>query len=106
MDQPEVATDEWARTRGMRRVRAALQSALLFPALSSFCQLSVHQRELIHGLDGPAVFVSNHVSALDAVVMAEALSPPHRHPSVVLGAAHSIFTRECEGPLPPLTGDS
>src|SRR5260370_23969059 len=106
MERREVATEGWARTRGMRRVRAALQSALLFPALSSFCQLSVHQRELIHGLDGPAVFVSNHVSALDAVVMAEALPPRYRHRSVVVAAADSIFKRKWEARLAQVTVDA
>lgn len=110
MEEPEPATelttDEWARTRGMRRVRAALQSGLLFPALSSFCQLSVHQRELIHGLGGPAVFVANHVSALDAVVMAEALPPRYRHRSVVVAAADSIFKRKWEARLAQVTVDA
>jgi 1-acyl-sn-glycerol-3-phosphate acyltransferase len=62
----------------MRRIRAALQSSLLFPALSSFCRLDVRERDQLRGLNGPAVFVANHVSALDAVVMAEALPPRYR----------------------------
>ena len=72
-------------------MRAALQSSLLFPALSSFCRLTVRDRELLRSLDGPAVFVANHVSALDAVVMAEALPPRYRHRSVVVAAADSIL---------------
>jgi len=68
-------------------MRAALQSSLLFPALSTFCQLSVRERELLGGLAGPAVFVANHVSPLDAVVMAEALPARYRHRSVVVAAA-------------------
>src|SRR6266536_1832079 len=64
METHAVDQAEWARTRGMRRMRAALQSSLLFPALSSFCRLSVRDRELLRELNGPAVFVANHVSAL------------------------------------------
>jgi len=90
----------------MRRIRAALQSSLLFPALSSFCRLTVRDRELLRSLDGPAVFVANHVSALDAVVMAEALPPRYRHRSVVVAAADSIFKRKWEARLAQVTVDA
>lgn len=96
----------WARTRRMRRVRAALQTSLMFPALSSFCRLTVHAREHVHALDGPAVFVANHVSALDAVVMAEALPSRYRHRSVVVAAADSIFKRKWEARLAQVTVDA
>ena len=87
-------------------MRAALQTGLLFPALSSFCRLTVVDRELLRGLNGPAVFVSNHVSALDAVVMAEALPPRYRHRSVVVAAADSIFKRRWEARLAQVTVDA
>src|SRR5438270_10766258 len=102
------ALDEatWARTRGMRRVRAALQSSLMFPALSSFCRLTVHDREHVRDLRGPAIFVANHVSALDAVVIVEALPARHRHRSVVVAAADSIFKRKWEARLAQVTVDA
>ena len=106
MDDHVVDTSLWARTRGMRRMRAALQSSLLFPALSSFCRLTIHDRDLLRELDGPAVFVANHVSALDAVVMAEALPPRYRHRSVVVAAADSIFKRKWEARLAQVTVDA
>lgn len=106
MDIHAVDTAEWARTKGMRRMRAALQSSLLFPALSSFCRLTVRGRELLADLDGPVVFVANHVSALDAVVMAEALPPRYRHRSVVVAAADSIFKRKWEARLAQVTVDA
>ena len=90
----------------MRRMRAALQSSLLFPALSSFCRLTVRDRELLRELNGPAVFVANHVSALDAVVLAEALPPRYRHRSVVVAAADSIFKRKWEARLAQVTVDA
>src|SRR5437868_5202918 len=101
-----VDTAQWARTRGMRRMRAALQSTLLFPALSSFCRLDVRERQELRALDGPAVFVANHVSALDAVVMAEALPPRYRNRSVVVAAADSIFKRKWEARLAQVTVDA
>jgi 1-acyl-sn-glycerol-3-phosphate acyltransferase len=101
-----VHRDEWARTRGMRRTRAAIQSGLLFPALSTFCSLTVRDRDLLSSLTGPAVFVANHVSALDAVVMAEALPPRYRNRSVVVAAADSIFKRRWEARLAQVTVDA
>jgi 1-acyl-sn-glycerol-3-phosphate acyltransferase len=106
LESQELQTEEWARSRRMRRMRAALQSGLLFPALSSFCRLTVQERDRIHGLSGPAVFVANHVSALDAVVMAEALPPRYRHRSVVVAAADSIFKRKWEARLAQVTVDA
>lgn len=90
----------------MRRMRAALQSSLLFPALKSFCRLDVRERDQLRALNGPAVFVANHVSALDAVVMAEALPPRYRHRSVVVAAADSIFKRKWEARLAQVTVDA
>src|SRR2546425_11678229 len=106
VDGEAVDTALWARTKGMRRMRAALQASLLFPALASFCRLTVRDRELLRELDGPAVFVANHVSALDAVVMAEALPPRYRHRSVVVAAADSIFKRKWEARLAQVTVDA
>jgi len=90
----------------MRRVRAALQSSLMFPALSSFCRLTVNDGHHLGALDGPAVFVANHVSALDAVVLAEALPPRYRNRSVVVAAADSIFKRKWEARLAQVTVDA
>jgi 1-acyl-sn-glycerol-3-phosphate acyltransferase len=87
-------------------MRAALQSSLLFPALSSFCRLDVMDRHHLRLLDGPAVFVANHVSALDAVVMAEALPRRYRNRSVVVAAADSIFKRKWEARLAQVTVDA
>lgn len=106
METASLDEATWARTRGMRRVRAALQSSLMFPALSSFCRLTVNDRDHVSSLDGPAVFVANHVSALDAVVMAEALPGRYRHRSVVVAAADSIFKRKWEARLAQVTVDA
>jgi len=106
MDAEAAPREDWARTRRMRRLRAALQTGLMFPALSSFCRLTVRDRDLLRSLTGPAVFVSNHVSALDAVVTAEALPPRYRHRSVVAAAADSIFKRKWEARLAQVTVDA
>jgi long-chain acyl-CoA synthetase len=103
LDVGALDTAPWARTKGMRRMRAALQSTLLFPALSNFCHLAVRDQDHLRALNGPAVFVANHVSALDAVVMAEALPSRYRHRSVVVAAADSIFKRKWEARLAQVT---
>jgi 1-acyl-sn-glycerol-3-phosphate acyltransferase len=66
----------------------------------------VFEREQLRSLNGPAIFVSNHVSALDAVVMAEALPPRYRNRSVVVAAADSIFKRKWEARLAQVTVDA
>jgi len=107
MDEPTTLDHaEWARSRGMRRTRAALQTSLLFPALSSFCRITVRDRDLLRNLNGSAVFIANHVSALDAIVMAQALPPRYRHRSVVVAAADSIFKRKWEARLAQVTVDA
>lgn len=96
-----IPTDpaSWTRLKPVRRTRAVLQTAILFPTLNSFCQLKVHGRERIKGLRGAAVFVANHTSALDGIVMVEALPPRYRHRSVVVAASDSIFKRKWEAAL-------
>lgn len=106
METPALDEATWSRTKGMRRMRAALQSSLMFPALSSFCRLTVRDDGHVRDLKGPAIFVANHVSALDAVVMAEALPARYRHRSVVVAAADSIFKRKWEGRLAQVTVDA
>src|SRR6266567_1967104 len=93
----------WARTKALRRTRAVLQSSLLFPGLSTFCRLKVDGRDHIKELNGGAIFIANHSSALDGAVMVEALPSRYRHRSVVVAAADSIFKRKWEAALAQMT---
>ena len=93
----------WAAARRARRTRALLQTAIIFPTLNAFCRLDVRGRERIRGFRGPAIFVSNHTSALDGVVMVEALPRKYRQRSVVVAAADSIFKRKWEARLAQVT---
>jgi len=83
----------------LRRPRALLQTALLFPGLSTFCHLSVNRSNSFEHLQGGAIFIANHTSALDGAVMVEALPPRYRNRSVVVAAADSIFKRRWEAAL-------
>src|SRR5207245_433317 len=68
-----------------------------------FCRVEVHGQERIKGFRGPAIFVSNHASALDGVVMVQALPRKYRQRSVVVVAADSIFKRKWEAKLAQVT---
>lgn len=85
-------TNDWLLTRGVGVVRTLLQVGILFPALSTFCRVTSLGRESLQHLDGPAVFVANHVSELDAVVMARALPSSFRRRAVVVAARDSVFS--------------
>lgn len=80
-----------------------MQTAIIFPALKSFCQLTVNGRDRIKGVRGAAIFVANHTSALDGLVMVEALPRKYRHRSIVVAAADSIFKRKWEAALAQVT---
>jgi 1-acyl-sn-glycerol-3-phosphate acyltransferase len=90
---------EWSRTKPWRRTRAVLQNTLLFPGLSTFCKLTVLHRDRFATLNGGAIFVANHCSALDGAVMVEALPARYRNRSVVVAAADSIFKRKWEAAI-------
>jgi 1-acyl-sn-glycerol-3-phosphate acyltransferase len=80
-----------------------LQSTLLFPGLSTFCRLTVNDRDRFKELQGGAIFIANHCSALDGAVMVEALPARYRNRSVVVAAADSIFKRKWEAALAQVT---
>ncbi len=94
---------EWAKQKPVRRTRAILQTTLVFPALHAFCRLTVQGRERIKGIKGAAVFVANHCSALDGVIMVEALPRKFRNRSFLVAAADSIFKRKWEAKLAQVT---
>ena len=91
--------NQWSRAKPWRRTRAILQNTLLFPGLNSFARLSVSHRERFMKLQGGAIFIANHCSALDGAVMVEALPPRYRNRSVVVAAADSIFKRKWEAAM-------
>jgi 1-acyl-sn-glycerol-3-phosphate acyltransferase len=76
-----------------------LQAALVFPGLSTFCHLTTKNQDSFAELHGGAIVIANHTSALDGVVMVEALPKRYRNRSVVVAAADSIFKRKWEAAL-------
>ena len=94
-----VQAPQWPQARPIRRTRALLQTFLIFPLMGVFSPLTVIDQHLIKTVKTGAVFVSNHSSALDAVVMLQALPSRFRYRAFVVAAADSIFKRKWEGAL-------
>lgn len=99
---PPVTAPSWTQNRSIRRVRAILQTFLIFPLMGAFSPLTVIDRYRVKSLKSGVVFVSNHSSALDAVVMLQALPNRFRYRAFVVAAADSIFKRKWEAILTQL----
>ena len=99
---PPVSVPSWTQRGSIRGIRAVLQTFLIFPLMGAFSPLTVIDRYRAKAVKGGAVFVSNHSSALDAVVMLQALPSRFRFRAFVVAAADSIFKRKWEGALTQL----
>ena len=99
---PPVKVPAWTQARPIRRVRALLQTFLVFPLVGAFSPLTVIDEYRVKSLKSAAVFVSNHSSALDAVVVLQALPNRFRYRAFVVAAADSIFKRKWEAALTEL----
>ena len=100
--QPPVKLPSWPRARTVRGARAILQTFIIFPLMGAFSPLTVIDRYRVKAIEGGAIFVSNHSSALDAVVMLQALPSRFRFRAFVVAAADSIFKRKWEAMLTEL----
>lgn len=100
--KPPVRVPSWAQRRTVRRARAVLQTFIIFPLMGVFSPLTVIDQYRVRAVKGAAVFVSNHSSALDAVVMLQALPNRFRYRAFVVAAADSIFKRKWEAMLTEL----
>jgi 1-acyl-sn-glycerol-3-phosphate acyltransferase len=99
---PPVQAAAWPRARPIRAVRALLQTFLIFPLMGVFSPLTVIDRYRVRVVKGGAVFVSNHSSALDAVVMLQAVPNRFRYRAFMVAAADSIFKHKWEAILTQL----
>lgn len=79
------------------RLRAALQRALLFPALRAVCDLEVRGREHLRGLEGPVIIAPTHASHLDTLAVLAALPGERRRWTAVAAAADYFFSRPLLG---------
>jgi 1-acyl-sn-glycerol-3-phosphate acyltransferase len=89
-DRSSAFATDWARTAGARATREALQRIVLKPVTWSQVAPEVAGLDRLEGLDGPAVFVANHSSHLDAPLIIGSL--PRRLVSrLAVGAAGDYF---------------
>ena len=97
-----VKAPRWPQARPIRTARAVLQTFIIFPLMGLFSPLTVIDQARVKSVRGGAIFVSNHSSALDAVVMLQALPNRFRYRAFVVAAADSIFKHKWEGTLTQL----
>jgi long-chain acyl-CoA synthetase len=89
---PPVPLPRWPRTRPVRALRAALQDAVLFPALRLVGRpLTIEGREHLASLRGPALLIANHASHLDSLTVLAVLPEARRRRTAVAAAADYFF---------------
>lgn len=83
----------WARTPVARAVRAALLEAVGRPVSSLVASPDVRGLDRLGELEAPAIFVANHSSHLDTLLVLSVLPPRFRHASIVAAGADYFFDR-------------
>lgn len=68
----------WPQSRAVRWLRVALFYLLVLPITSALCWVRVGGRNHLRGLDGPALFVANHITFIDHALILSALPRRYR----------------------------
>lgn len=63
----------WAQVPPVRWLRVALYYAVVLPITSALCWARVEGRERLRNLEGPALFVSNHITYFDHALIMSAM---------------------------------
>jgi long-chain acyl-CoA synthetase len=98
---PEVPIPRWGMAAPTRLFGAVVREGLAHPVLSLFAPLSVEGSERLSHLAPPILFVANHVSLVDAPLLARALPWRFRlrlAPAIRAGHFHAWF-RPSDGDL-------
>jgi long-chain acyl-CoA synthetase len=80
----------WPRNFLARAIRSFFQRFILFPLLDFFTKLEVRGKDNLRDVSLPCIFVSNHLSDLDAPVIARVLPESIRN-SLAMAAATDIL---------------
>ncbi len=75
----DYAYPYWAQRKPAAFLRNFLYYLLAYPATSFMARPRVKGRENLAGLQGPALFVSNHITQVDVAFVLAALPPRFRH---------------------------
>jgi len=81
----------WPRSLFISLIRNSIQTILLFPFFRIFVRLKVEGKEHLKNLSLPAIFMPNHISFLDPVVLAMALPFNIRKRITFAAAADVIY---------------
>ncbi len=92
-------TTDWARRYPARVARVALVDFVARPIVTAVATPEIAGRERIEHLDGPLIFVANHMSHVDTPLLLSSLPPRFRHRAVVAAAADYFFDHTWKGAL-------
>jgi len=81
---------KWARGYGARALRRLIQSYVMVPYARLLTTLEVRGVEYVHG-ERPFIFVANHASHADTILLLSALPVKERQRTVVAAAMDSFF---------------
>jgi long-chain acyl-CoA synthetase len=89
---PPAPLPRWPRSWPLRAIRAAIQDAVLFPALHFLSRpLTIDEQHHLTRLPGPALLIANHASHLDSLTVLAALPEARRRRTTVAAAADYFF---------------
>ena len=83
----------WARRYPARLARAVMLDNLIRPAAHLVTSPQVRGEEALEFVESPAIFVANHSSHVDTLVLLSVLPARFRHNTVVAAAADHFFDR-------------
>jgi 1-acyl-sn-glycerol-3-phosphate acyltransferase len=83
----------WARSDAARVARALVLDGVVKPAVGFMASPTITGLDRLDGLEGPAIFFSNHSSHLDTPLLLTSLPSRFRHRTVVAAAADYFFDR-------------
>lgn len=82
---------EWPLATTILKLRKLIQKLLLFPLTSYFVKIEVSGKENLESLTLPALFYSNHLSAVDPVILVKSLPSKIRGRLAMAAASDVIY---------------
>ncbi len=87
----ETFPTNWARKPAASVIRSGIQRFGMIPLLHATATPIVRGQDTLTGLTGPVLFVANHASHLDTLLIMQALPPAWRKRTAVAAAADYFF---------------
>lgn len=81
----------WANSAPVRMIRRMCDRFIHFPLLGAFVELETYGLDRLPPLDGPVLFIANHMSYLDQPVIMRALPPRWRYHTATAVWAEFFF---------------